>query len=118
MRRKVILLFVCIAIIIGAIVVTKYYKKDDQCIAVGKYSRGIIVDQNNEPISNMKIYEDAIESKVRSISNAQGEFEILDGVCGEIVLQFVTSDGETYMRKYDRKHIPEIIKFNDKNKGE
>lgn len=32
-------------------VVTKYYKKDDQCIAVGKYSRGIIIDQNNEPIS-------------------------------------------------------------------
>ncbi len=39
-----ILLFVCIAVIIGAMVVTKYYKKDDQCIAVGKYSRGIIID--------------------------------------------------------------------------
>ncbi|MBS9803467.1 carboxypeptidase regulatory-like domain-containing protein [Bacillus toyonensis] len=117
MRRKIILLFVCSAIVVGAMVVVKY-KKENQCIAVAKYSRGIIVDQNNEPISNVKIYEDSIESKVRSISNAQGEFEILDGVCGEIVLQFVTSDGETYMRKYDRKHIPEIIKFNYKNKGE
>ncbi len=29
MRRKIILLFVCIAIIIEAIVVTKYYNKDD-----------------------------------------------------------------------------------------
>lgn len=45
-----ILLFVCIAVIIGAIVVTHNYKKDDQCIAVGKYSRGIIIGQNNEPI--------------------------------------------------------------------
>ncbi|MGZ7149353.1 carboxypeptidase regulatory-like domain-containing protein [Bacillus sp. BC08] len=109
MRRKIILLFVCIVILIGAIVVTKYYKKDDQCIAVGKYSRGIIVDQNNEPISNVKIYEDSIESKERSISNTQGEFEIPNGVCGEIVLQFVTPDGEIYTRKYDSNHIPEVI---------
>ncbi|MFZ7807061.1 carboxypeptidase regulatory-like domain-containing protein [Bacillus thuringiensis] len=118
MRRKIILLFVCSAIIIGVIVVTKYYKKEDQCIAVAKYSRGIIVDQNNEPIFNVKIYEDSIESKEHSISNAQGEFEILDGVCGEIVLQLVTPDGEIYTRKYDRKYIPEVIKLNYKNKSE
>ncbi|PEJ08510.1 serine/threonine protein kinase [Bacillus wiedmannii] len=114
MRRKIILLFLCIAIIIGAIIVTKYYKKDDQCIAVGKYSRGIIVDQNNEPISNVKIYEDSIESKERSISNTQGEFEILNGVCGEIILQFVTPNGEIYTRKYDSNHIPEVIELSDK----
>ncbi|PHG09377.1 serine/threonine protein kinase [Bacillus toyonensis] len=111
MRRKVILLFVCIAIIIGAIVVTKYYKKEDQCIAVAKYSRGIIIDQNNEPISNVKIYEDSIESEERSISNAQGEFEIPHGVCGEIVLQVVTPDGGIYTRKYDSEHIPKVIKM-------
>ncbi|HDR7717005.1 carboxypeptidase regulatory-like domain-containing protein [Bacillus albus] len=115
MRRKIILLFVCIVIIIGAFVVTKYYKKNDQCIAVGKYSRGIIVDQNNEPISNVKIYEDSIESKERSISNAEGKFEITHGVCGEIVLQLVTPDGEIYTRKYDSKHIPKVIKLNYKN---
>ncbi|HDR4424018.1 TPA: carboxypeptidase regulatory-like domain-containing protein [Bacillus cereus] len=114
MRRKIILLFLCIAIIIGTIIVTKYFKKDDQCIAVGKYSRGIIVDQNNEPISNVKIYEDSIESKERSISNTQGEFEILNGVCGEIVLQFVTPNGEIYTRKYDSNHIPEVIELSDK----
>ncbi|HDR6318436.1 TPA: carboxypeptidase regulatory-like domain-containing protein [Bacillus thuringiensis] len=114
MRRKIILLFVCIVIIIGAIVVTKYYKKDDQCIAVGKYSRGIIVNQNNEPISNVKIYEDSIESKERSISNIQGEFEMLNGVCGEIVLQFVTPDGEIYTRKYASNHIPEVIELSYK----
>ncbi|MGD6888196.1 carboxypeptidase regulatory-like domain-containing protein [Bacillus mobilis] len=114
MRRKIILLFLCIAIIIGAIIVTKYYKKDEQCIAVGKYSRGIIVDQNNEPISNVKIYEDSIESKERSISNTQGEFEILNGVCGELVLQFVTPNGEIYTRKYDSNHIPEVIELSDK----
>ena len=62
-RRKIILLFVCIAIIIGAVVLINYYKKDDQCIAIGKYSRGIIVDQNNEPISNVKIYEDTIKRR-------------------------------------------------------
>ncbi|AJG54869.1 hypothetical protein MRY88_12965 [Bacillus cereus] len=85
MRRKIILLFVCIAVIIGAMVVTKYYKKDDQCIAVGKYSRGIIIDQNNEPISisNVKNYEDSIKGEERSISSAEGEFEVLHGVCGE-----------------------------------
>ncbi|WP_341517761.1 carboxypeptidase regulatory-like domain-containing protein [Bacillus paramobilis] len=114
MRRKIILLFVCIVIIIGAIIVTKYYKEEDQCIAVGKYSRGIIVDQNNEPISNVKIYEDSIESKERSISNTQGEFKILNGVCGEIVLQLVTPDGEIYTRKYDSKHIPEVIELSYK----
>ena len=85
MRRKIILLFVCIAVIIGAMVVTKYYKKDDRCIAVGKYSRGIIIDQNNEPISisNVKNYEDSIKGEERSISSAEGEFEVLHGVCGE-----------------------------------
>ncbi|HDR7517679.1 carboxypeptidase regulatory-like domain-containing protein [Bacillus mobilis] len=114
MRRNIILLFVCIAIILGTIIVTKYYKKDDQCIAVGKYSRGIIVNQNNEPISNVKIYEDSIESKERSISNTEGEFEIPHGVCGEITLQLVTPDGETYTRKYDSNHIPEVIELSDK----
>ncbi|HDR7437360.1 MULTISPECIES: hypothetical protein [Bacillus] len=111
MRRKMILLFVCIVIIIGAIVVIKFYKKDDQCIAVGKYSRGIIINQNNEPISKVKIHEDSIESKERSISNAQGEFEIPHGVCGEITLQFVTPDGGIYKRTYDSEQIPEVIKL-------
>ena len=111
MRRKIILLFVCIAAIIGAMVVTKYYKKDDQCIAVGKYSRGIIIGQNNEPIFNVQIYEDSIESKERIISNAQGEFEIIHGVCGEITLQFVTPDGGIYKRTYDSEQIPEVIKL-------
>ncbi len=60
----------------------------------------------------MKIYEGSIKGKERSISNAVGEFEILDGVCGEIVLQFVTPDGETYTKKYDRKHIPKSLKLN------
>ena len=114
MRRKIILLFVCIAIIIGVVVLINYYKKDDQCIVIGKYSRGIIVDQNNEPISNVKIYEDSIENKERSISNAEGQFEIPHGVCGEVVLQFVTPDGEIYTRKYDSKHIPEVIELSYK----
>ncbi|KAA0766464.1 carboxypeptidase regulatory-like domain-containing protein [Bacillus sp. SH5-2] len=114
MRRKIIILFICIAIVIGAIVIIKYYNEDNQCIAVAKYSRGIIVDQNNEPIFNVKIYEDSIGSKERSISNEQGEFEIPHGVCGEIVLQFVTPDGKTYTRKYDSKHIPKLIKLNYK----
>ncbi|BCC59154.1 hypothetical protein BC30048_2429 [Bacillus cereus] len=43
MRRKIITLFVAIAIVIGALVVTKYYKEDDQCIAITEYSKGIIV---------------------------------------------------------------------------
>jgi len=59
----------------------------------------------------VKIYEDSIKGKERSISNAEGEFEVLHGVCGEIVLQFVTPDGEIYTRKYDRKYIPEVIKI-------
>lgn len=114
MRRKITLLLVCIAIVIGAMIITKYYKENDKCIAIAKYSRGIIVDQNNEPIFNVKIYEDSIESKERSISNEQGEFEIPHGVCGEIVLQLVTPDGETYTRKYDSKHIPKVININYK----
>ncbi|ONG59677.1 hypothetical protein [Bacillus cereus] len=104
MRRKIILLFVCSAIVVGVMVVAKY-KKRDQCIAVAKYSRGIIVDQNNEPITNVKIYEDSIESKMRSISNAQGEFEIPHGVCGESALKLVTQNGEAYTRKYDKDHV-------------
>ncbi|MDF9532028.1 carboxypeptidase regulatory-like domain-containing protein [Bacillus cereus] len=106
-----ILLFVCIAIIIGAIVLINYYKKDDQCITIGKYSRGIIVDQNNEPISNVKIYEDSIENKEHSISNAEGKFEMPNGVCGEIVLQLVTPNGEIYTKKYDSNHIPKVIEL-------
>ena len=52
----------------------------------------------------MKIYEDQL--KVRcSISNAQGEFEIPHGVCGEIALKLVTQNGEVYTRKYDKNHV-------------
>jgi len=53
----------------------------------------------------VKIYEDSIESKMRSISNAQGEFEIPHGVCGEIALKLVTQNGEAYTRKYDKDHV-------------
>lgn len=53
----------------------------------------------------MKIYEDSIESKMRSISNAQGEFEIPHGVCGEMALKLVTQNGEVYTRKYDKNHV-------------
>ncbi|MBE7121726.1 carboxypeptidase regulatory-like domain-containing protein [Bacillus cereus] len=111
MRRKITILFVCIAIVIGAMVVIKYYIEGNQRIALAKYSSGVIVDYNNEPISNVKIYEDSIESKERSISNAQGEFEIPHGVCGEISLQLVTPDGRIYTRTYDSEQIPEVIKL-------
>jgi len=46
----------------------------------------------------VKIYEDSIESKMRSISNAHG-------VCGEIALKLVTQNGEVYTRKYDKNHV-------------
>lgn len=71
-------------------------KKENQCIAVAKYSRGIIVDQNNEPITNVKIYEDPIESKMRSISNAQGEFEIPHGVCRNCIKISYSEWGSLY----------------------
>ena len=87
-------------------------KKENQCIAVAKYSRGIIVDQNNEPITNVKIYEDPIESKMRSISNAQGEFEIPHGVCGEIALKLVTQNGKSIRENMIR------IMCKKKTKGE
>ena len=111
LRRKIILLFVCSAIVVGVMVVAKY-KKENQCIAVAKYSRGIIVDQNNEPITNVKIYEDPIESKMRSISNAQGEFEIPHGVCGEIALKLVTQNGKSIRENMIR------IMCKKKTKGE
>ena len=60
----------------------------------------------------MKIYEDSIESKMRSISNAQGEFEIPHGVCGEIALKLVTQNGEVYTRKYDKNHVRRKLKVN------
>ncbi|MBJ8106897.1 MULTISPECIES: carboxypeptidase regulatory-like domain-containing protein [Bacillus cereus group] len=118
MKRKIIALFVCITIVIGALVIIINNKESDKCIAVAMYSRGVIVDHNNEPISNVKIYEDSIKSKERAISNLQGEFEIINGVCGKITLQFVTPDGEIYTKKYDSEHIPKIIKLSDKNEGE
>ncbi|MGG5737677.1 MULTISPECIES: serine/threonine protein kinase [Bacillus cereus group] len=118
MKRKIIALFVCITIVIAALVIIVNNKESDKCIAVAMYSRGVIVDHNNEPISNVKIYEDSIKSKERAISNLQGEFEIINGVCGKITLQFVTPDGEIYTKKYDSEHIPKIIKLSDKNEGE
>ncbi|KFN03838.1 carboxypeptidase regulatory-like domain-containing protein [Bacillus clarus] len=115
MKRKIRALFVCIAIVIGAIAITIYNKESDECIAVAMYTRGVVVDHNNEPISNVRIYEDFVKSKERAISNLQGEFEIINGVCGEITLQFVTPDGEIYTKKYDSEHIPKIIKLDNKN---
>ena len=60
----------------------------------------------------MKIYEDSIESKMRSISNAQGEFEIPHGVCGEIALKLVTQNGKSIRENMIR------IMCKKKTKGE
>ncbi len=58
--------------------------------------------------------EGSIKGKGRSISNAEDEFEILDGVywC-DCIAKFVILDGEIYTRKYDRCIIyPKVIKLN------
>ncbi|MED1411176.1 MULTISPECIES: hypothetical protein [Bacillus] len=115
MKRKIIALFVCIAVVIGVITITIYNKESDKCIAVAMYSKGVVVDHNNEPISNVKIYESSIKNKERTISNLQGEFEIINGVCDKITLKFITPDGEIYTKKYDSKSVPKIIKLDNEN---
>ncbi|EJR33680.1 MULTISPECIES: hypothetical protein [Bacillus cereus group] len=67
-----------------------------------------IVDHNNNPISDVKIYEDTLENKEATISNKHGDFQFYNGICDEITLKFITLDGENYMKKYASKSIPKI----------
>ncbi|KEK23393.1 hypothetical protein [Bacillus gaemokensis] len=115
MKKRIIALFICIVIGIGGIAIVISNKKRSECIAAAIQIKSVVVDHNNLPLADVKVYEDAIVNKERAISNSQGEFKFYSGVCGEITLQFVTLDGENYTKKYDRENVPELIKLENKS---
>ncbi|PEY40334.1 hypothetical protein CN354_08170 [Bacillus cereus] len=115
MKKNIIALLICIVVGTGAIAIVMYNKEREQCIAVAIQIKSVVVDHNNLPLANVKIYEDAITNKERAISNSQGEFNFYSGVCGKITLQFVTPDGESYTQKYDRENVPKLIQLENKH---
>lgn len=115
MKRKIIALLICIIVGIVALAIVTYNKESEKCKAVAVQIQSIIEDHNNLPVSNVKIYEGSIANKECAISNSQGEFNFYSGVCGEITLQFVTPDGKKYTKKYDREHVPKLVKLENEN---
>lgn len=98
MKKRIIALFICIVIGIGGIAIVIFNKEDSKCRAVAIEIKSVVVDHNNVPLSDVKIYEDTFEDKERAITNSQGEFKFYSGVCGKIKLQFVTPSGEKYTK--------------------
>ncbi|MBY0599389.1 hypothetical protein [Bacillus bingmayongensis] len=111
MKKNIIALLICIVVGTGAIAIVIYNKEREQCTAVAMLIKATVVDHNNLPFADVKIYEDSITNKERAISNSQGGFKFYTGVCGKITLQFVTPDGEKHTKKYDREHVPKLIQL-------
>ena len=115
MKENLIALLICIVVGTGVIVMVMYNKGSENCKGVAIHIKSVIVDGNNLSISNVKVYADSIVNKELAISNSQGEFEFYTGVCGKITLQFVTPDEEIYTKKYDREHVPKLIRLENKH---
>lgn len=107
--------FICTIIIVFGIVIAVFNKinnEDDiDCRANAVQIKAVAVDYKNQPISNMKVYEYSIANQERTVTNSQGEFQFYSGVCDKITLLFVTPDGNTYTKRYDREDVPNIIKL-------
>ncbi|WIY63396.1 hypothetical protein [Bacillus arachidis] len=115
MKKNVIVLLICMVVGIGTIAIVIYNKKSEQCIAVAIQIKSVVVDHNNMPLANVKVYEGSITNKERAISNSQGEFDFYSGVCGKVTLQLVTPDGESYTQKYDRENVPKLIQLENEH---
>ncbi|MEH7456413.1 hypothetical protein V7183_04100 [Bacillus sp. JJ1127] len=115
MKKKIIALLICIVAGIVALAIVIYNKESEECKTVAVQIQSIIVDYNSLPVSNVKIYEGLVANEERAISNSQGEFNFYSGVCGEFTLQFVTPDGKKYTKKYDREHVPKLVKLENEN---
>ncbi|MGF9966824.1 hypothetical protein [Bacillus rhizoplanae] len=114
-KRRIIAFFTCIVIVAFGIVIAVFNKMNNEndldCRANAVQIKAVAVDYKNQPVSNVKVYENSIANQERTITNSQGEFQFYSGVCGKITLLFVTPDGNTYTKKYDREDVPNIVKL-------
>ncbi|WP_242220443.1 hypothetical protein [Bacillus cereus group sp. BfR-BA-01380] len=113
-RRRKIAFFICIGIVIFGIVLAANkmsHENDLDCRASAIQIKAVVVDHTDQPLSDVKVYEDSIANKERAVTNSKGEFQFYSGVCGKITLLFVTPDGKIYTKKYDREDVPNIIKL-------
>ncbi|MFI8709119.1 hypothetical protein ACIGHG_19020 [Bacillus sp. NPDC077411] len=114
-KKRRIAFFVCIVIVIFGIGVAVYNKISHEnnldCRASAVQIKAVAVDHTDQPLSDVKVYEDSIANKERAVTNTKGEFQFYSGVCGKITLVFVTPDGNTYTKEYDRENVPNIIKL-------
>jgi len=114
-RRRVIAFFTCIVIITFVIGIAAYNKisheNDLDCRASAIQIKAVAVDHTDKPLSGVKVYEGSIANNERAVTNSQGEFQFYSGVCGKITLQFITPDGDTYTKTYNREAVPNIIKL-------
>lgn len=114
-KRRVIAFFTCIVIIAFGIVIAVFNKMNNEndldCRANAVQIKAVAVDDKNKPVSNVKVYENSITNQERTVTNSQGEFQFYSSVCGKITLLFVTPDGNTYTKKYDREDVPNIVKL-------
>ncbi|MDC2864343.1 MULTISPECIES: hypothetical protein [unclassified Bacillus (in: firmicutes)] len=113
-KRKRIAFLVCILIVIlaiGFIVYNKISENNLDCKASAVQIKAVVVNHTDQPLAGVKVYEGSIANNERTVTNSQGEFQFYSGVCGEITILFVTPDGNTYTKKYDREDVPKTIKF-------
>lgn len=114
-KRRRIVFFVCIVIVIFGIALGVFYKISHEnnldCRANAVQIKAVVVNQTNQPLADVKVYEGSIANKERAVTNSQGEFQFYSGVCGQITLLFISPDGNTYTKTYNREAVPNIIKL-------
>ncbi|WP_020063355.1 hypothetical protein [Bacillus sp. 123MFChir2] len=115
MKRRRVVCFTCIVIVIFVIGIAAYNKisreNNIDCRASAVQIKAVLVDHKEQLLSNVQVYEDSISNKERAVTNSQGEFQFHSGVCGKITLLFVTPDGNTYTKTFEREAVPNIIKL-------
>ncbi|ENQ3076928.1 hypothetical protein [Bacillus multifaciens] len=115
MKRRRVVFFTCIVIVIFGIGIAAYNKISREnnldCRASAVQIKAVLVDYKGQPLSDVQVYEASISNKERAVTNSQGEFQFYSGVCGNITLLFVTLDGNTYTKIFEREDVPNIIKL-------
>ncbi|MEH7463414.1 hypothetical protein V7166_15395 [Bacillus thuringiensis] len=114
-RRRVVVFFTCIVIVIFVIGIAAYNKINREnnldCRVSAVQIKAVLVDHKEQPLSDVQVYEGSISNKERAVTNSQGEFQFYSGVCGKITLLFVTPDGNIYTKTFEREDVPNIIKL-------
>ncbi|MEH6891696.1 hypothetical protein V7024_18810 [Bacillus sp. JJ864] len=113
--RRIVVFITCFVIVTFGIGIAAYNKISHEnnldCRASAVQIKAVLVDHKGQPLFDVQVYEGSISNKERAVTNSQGEFQFYSSVCGKITLLFVTPDGNTYTKTFEREDVPNIIKL-------